>query len=257
MGKFLPLYEKAPGKQGFVSIQADPREDDDAQKIVDEALEDMKLGKNAIAKIPVVPAGLDAIEELVAMDIPVIATEIMGLPQAIAICERYKKASKKSGKTPPFFVTHITGIFDEYIMKHRDEYANIPTDFLWQAGLIVARKQYQIMKERNYPGIMLGGGARGLHHFTELVGADAHVTINWKGTADRLLEENLPVVNRFDLPIPERVARMLEIVPAFSKAVSEDGLDISEFADFGPVQLFRNSFLGGWEYLLAEIEKCK
>ena len=39
----------------------------------------------------------------------------------------------------------------------------------------------------------ISGGARGLHHFTEMVGADAVVTINWQGTADTLIQQD-PVV---------------------------------------------------------------
>ena len=48
----------------------------------------------------------------------------------------------------------------------------------------------------------IGGGARGLHHFTELVGGDVNLTINWVGTADALLEQNPPVISRIFNPVP-------------------------------------------------------
>lgn len=42
---FLPLYEKNPGEQGFVSIQGNPLADDDTDHIVDEALSYKKTGQ--------------------------------------------------------------------------------------------------------------------------------------------------------------------------------------------------------------------
>lgn len=254
---FLLLYEQRPGHQGFVSIQGNPLSDEDSQHIVDEALRYRNLGKNFITKIPVTEAGLKALEALVPEDIPMIATEIMGLAQAIETCEMYRKVSKACGKHPPLYLTHITGIFDEYLSQVvRDRGIEISPDVLWQAGCLVARKQYRIFKERNYPGIMLGGGARGLHHFTEMVGSEMHITINWKGTADKLIELDPPVVYRMETPAPQKVIDELqEKIPDFKKAFTEDGLSVKEFKDFGPVVLFRNSFIKGWRYLLDTVGK--
>lgn len=257
MDIFLPLYEKSQGKMGFVSIQGDPNSDDDAAHIIDEALCYTKLGANFIAKIPVTAAGITALEALISKGIPTIATEIMSLSQAVSVCEMYSQVSKKTGKYPPFFVTHITGIYDEHLGNFvKSQGIDISPDILWQAGCIVARKQYKILKERNYPGIMLGGGARGLHHFTEMVGADMHITINWKNSADTLLETNPPVVYRMFNPAPGYVIdELLAKIPDFKKAYLEDGLSVDEYAGFGPVQLFRNQFINGWSYLLGTIKE--
>lgn len=254
---FLPLYEKNPGKEGLVSIQGNPFSDHDANQMIDEALRYRGLGKNFIAKIPVTKAGIAALEALIPEDIPMIATEVMAIPQAIAMCEMYQRVSEQCKKNPPFFLTHITGIFDDH-MKNvvKQENIDIAADILWQAGCIVARKQYKILKERNYPGIMLGGGARGLHHFTEMVGSDMHITINWKGTADKLIEMNPPVVYRMETPAPQYVIdELLEKIPDFRKAYMEDDLSFEEFEDFGPVILFRNMFIKGWTDLEQVIAK--
>ena len=257
MDIFLPLYEHSSGQQGFVSIQGNPLTDDDTDHIVSEALRYKKLGKNFIAKIPVTKAGIKALETLITQNMPMIATEIMAISQAVQVCEMYNRVSKQCGKYPPFYVTHITGIFDEHlqnIIKH--ESIDISPDILWQAGCIVARKQYKILKERAYPGIMLGGGARGLHHFTEMVGADMHITINWNGTADKLMDLDPPVVYRMFNPAPQYVVdELLEKIPDFKKAYSEDGLIVEEFAGFGPVNLFRTQFINGWNYLLKAIRE--
>ena len=257
LDRFLPLYERNPRKKGFVSIQGSPYGDDDPDQIVEESLRYRELSRNAIAKIPATQAGLEAIEVLIAEDVPIIATEVMAISQAIYTCELYQQVSNRSGKHPPFYLTHITGIFDEHLKNVVDhEGIDISNDVLWQAGCIVARTQYKIFKERGYYGTMLGGGARGLQHFTEMVGADMHITINWEETADKLIETNPPVVYRIDTPAPRHVIEeLLDKIPDFRKAYLEDGLTIQEFKGFGPVNLFRSSFLKGWDSLLKIIRE--
>lgn len=254
---FLPLYEKNPSQEGFVSIQGNPFLDDDPEHIFNEALEFRKLSRNFITKIPATKAGLEALEALIPENMPMIATEVMGISQAIYTCEMYNRVSKKCGKHPPFYLTHITGIFDEHlnnVVKRNS--IDISPDILWQAGCIVARKQYKIFKERGYPGVMLGGGARGLHHFTEMVGSEMHITINWKGTADKLIESDPPVVYRMFNPAPQYVIdELINKFSDFKRAYLEDGLDVDEFKNFGPVNLFRSSFIRGWEFILTKIKE--
>ncbi|MCX7787352.1 MAG: hypothetical protein N2442_06625 [Spirochaetes bacterium] len=246
---FHPLYEKTQGSFGWVSIQISPFEEEDPQKIIQDAEENIKLGKNIIAKIPTTDAGLKAIEVLAKKGTPIIATEIMALSQAVAVCELYQTLPNP---TPPLFVTHITGIFDEYLQKVvKERKIPVDSDSLFQAGCVLARHQYWVMKERRYPGILLGGGARGLHHFTEMVGGDMHVTINWQGTAEVLIQQNPPVVPRFHTPLSSSlISKLTKAIPEFKAAFLEDGLERHQFADFGPVVLFRSMFEKGWKYLL-------
>ena len=106
---------------------------------------------------------------------------------------------------------------------------------------------------RGYHTTLLGGGARGTHHFTEMVGGDMHITINWS-TAQEIIDVGTPVVPRMDVETPQAVINELtEKLPDFRKAFDEDGLSVEEFAGYGPVQFFRNAFLKGWYLLLAEI----
>ncbi|MBU8902452.1 MAG: hypothetical protein KOO69_06910, partial [Victivallales bacterium] len=256
---FMPLYKKSNGKMGFVTIQDDPRNDEDVDATIKSVLDNHeKLGKNYMAKIPVIPGGLEALELCVEKNIPICATEVFSIAQAIRMCEIYQAAAKKTGNHPPMYLTHIAGIFDEYLQKVvAREGIDISPEILGQAGCIVARKQYRIMKERGYEAIMLGGGARELKHFTGIVGGDAHVTINWS-TAAELIEEDMPLESKIDLEAPtEVVEELLAKLPDFKKAYEEDGLSVDEFAQYGPVQLFRNSFLNGWYTLLAAICKRK
>ena len=93
-----------------------------------------------------------------------------------------------------------------------------------------------------------------MHHFTEMVGADANITINWQGTADKLIAENPMVVQRFFMPTPDRVVdELCTKLPDFRKAYFVEAIKPSEYEDFGPVVLFRSSFEDAWSKALDKI----
>lgn len=252
---FMPHFLATSGREGFVSIQMNPYLEKDSYKIVTEALIDFALFPNCIAKIPVIPTGLEAIDCLVRLNKPVIATEVMAISQAIAACETYQKASEESGNTPAFFITHISGIFDEQLKAEAEAMGiELSPEAARLAGCAVAKKQYALLQKRGLPGILLGGGARDLHHFTEMVGGKVHVTLNWSGTA-MTLERNPPKIeNLFDIPVPETIIRELSAkLPTFKNAYAEDGLKTADFHDFSPVVRFRTQFMNGWDELLKII----
>jgi len=155
-------------------------------------------------------------------------------------------------------MSHIAGIYDDYLKAWVErEKVDIAPDVLWQAGLAVARKVYATMVQRGYTAIFVGGGARGLHHFTEMVGGEVCITINWEGTADKLIETNPPVVYRLFNPVPKKVIdELMEKLPDFKRGYLEDGLDERDFESFGPVQLFRSSFIDSWKKVV-ELAKAR
>ena len=254
LDRFLALYKESNGAYGYVTIQDDPREDDDAEVIVEASLRHAKLGPNYMAKIPVIKSGLESIENLIERDMPICATEVFSVAQAIHTCELYQRVSKKCGKTPLFYVTHIAGIFDQHLGNVVKYYGiDIDPEVLYQAGCAVARKEYRLLKERGYKVTMLGGGARGTQHFTEMVGGDIHVTINYS-MAQELIDKDEPVVSRIEAQTPPEVIEELrEKLPDFRRAYDNDGLAVEEFKDFGPLLLFRSMFLEGYYHLLSEI----
>jgi transaldolase len=252
---FMPIYTQHSGDRGFVSIQGDPIHEDDPDVVIREALENRKVAPNICCKIPTTKSGLAAMEYLVGQDIPMNATEIFGISQAIALCETYMKASQRTGKHPILYISHIAGIYDDHLRNVVEkEHIDISPDVLWQAGIAVFRKLYALKEERGYPGIFVAGGARGLHHFTEMVGGKVCCTINWEGTADELLKQDPPVVYRLFNPVPQKVLdELMEKLPDFKRGYLEDGLDIEEFEEFGPVRLFRSSFINSWSRVLELI----
>lgn len=254
--KFMPMYEASHGQCGYVSIQGDPF-DETEESIIRYAQYNTANLPNMTAKIPVVPGGIKAIKKLALDRIPINTTEIMAIRQALEIADIYDDVCTKIKDPAPMYYSVITGIFDEYLKKYVEEKGiDISSDVLWQAGLAVAKKTYAMVKERNSKIRFIGGGARGLHHFTEMVGADCVVTINWKGTADKLLEQDPPVVQRFAMPIPQSaIDELTEKVDEFRRAYYVNAITEEEFEDYGPVVLFRSSFESAWKNALAEIKK--
>lgn len=241
-----------------MSIQGDPFHED-TETIVRCAVFNHEAAPNIMAKIPATEEGLRAIEQVAALGIPINATEVMAVRQALDVCEVYEKATKGLKDKAPIYFSHITGIFDEYLKKQAEEkQIDISPDALWQAGMVIAKKTYHMARQHNIEVGFISGGARGLHHFTEMVGADANVTINWKGTADKLLEQDPPVVQRFFMPVADNVLEELcQKLPDFRRGYFSCAIQPSEYEDFGPVKLFRESFEEAWSKALAYIDSLR
>jgi len=256
MEKFLPLYNQAPGKQGLVSIQGNPHLDENPAHIVDEAMRFRKISPNFITKIPCTAAGLKAFEQLIPEDMPIIATEVFAMAQASEVYGLYQRVSQKCGKHPPFYVTHISGIFDECLAKTAErEGIKVSPEALAQAGCILARKQYAMMRRSGYNITLMGGGARGTHHFTEMVGGALHVTINWS-TAEEIIKADPPITSRIKAAAPQSIVdELCEKLPDFRAAYRDDGLTIEEFGEFAPLQFFRNMFVKGWDTLADSVHE--
>ncbi len=257
--EYMPLYESSHHKQGYVSIQGDPFHED-CETIVNCARYNREAAPNIMAKVPVTPEGLKAIEILIAEGVPINATECMAIRQVLDLCEVYNRVAKEMENPPVVYFSLITGIFDQYLAQYvKDQKIDVQPDVLWQAGMAVAKKVHEIVAERKYNVGFIGGGARGLHHFTEMVGANASITINWKGTADKLIEQDGVVVNRFCAPVPHSVIdELTEKIDVFRKAYYINAIDPSEYEDYGPVVLFRSSFEEAWGNalkLIADIRK--
>ena len=244
---FLPQYESSHHQNGYVSIQGNPFKED-TESIIENALFNYEISPNIMVKIPATKEGLEAISYIAAKGIAINATEVMSIKQAVDVCEAYEKATKGIKNKAPIYYSHITGILDEYFTSIvEQQQIQINRDALFQAGMLAARKCYHITKSINKEVGFIGGGARGLHHFTEMVGADACITINWKNTADILLEQNPYVIERFwmkpsDLLIDELCAKL----PDFKKAYFLHEIHEDEYEEFGPVVLFRKSFEDAW-----------
>lgn len=255
--KFMPVFQKTNKKKGYVSIQSDPINEHDPDVIIRHGMENSKISPNICIKIPSTNSGLIAMEFFIKKNIPINATEFFAMSQGIALCEKYIKTSKESGNSPVFFLSHIAGIYDDHLQNIiQKENIKITSDIQCQAGLAITRKFYNMHIERDYPGTIVGGGARGLHHYTEIVGGKICGTINWEGTADKLIEADPPVIYRLFNPVEQYVIDTLtDNLVDFRRGWLDDGLLLEEFENFGPVRLFTSSFIKSWDRVLKIIEE--
>lgn len=245
---FMPMFERSKGELGYVSVQGNPFKEN-VDDIVRCAEFNAQAAPNIMAKIPATKEGLEAIEYVARKGIAINATEVMAVRQALDVCKAYEKATKDMAQKAPIYFSHITGIYDEYLQKVvKERNIDISPDALWQAGMSIAKKTYWMVREKGYKIGFIGGGARGLHHFTEMVGADAVVTINWSGTADKLLEKDDPVVQRFLMQVPYSVVdELVEKIDDYRRGYFVNAICEDEYEDFGPVVLFRQSFEVAWK----------
>jgi transaldolase len=254
--KLRPLHEQADGRLGFVSIQGAPEADTDPAAILEEARDARAIGPNVAPKIPATAAGLEAMRQLVAAGSPVIVTEVFSVAQVVEVCEGWLASA--GGARPPFFMSPITGIFGDHLKRVAvDEGLTVSAADMEMAGVILARRCYRLIVERGYPVTLLYGGARTRLDFAGLVGGGMAATINWS-TAAELLEEDGPVHASIEDPVDPAVeARLVEVFPDVRRALAPGGLTPAEFADFGPVQHFRNSFISGWHAVLDAIAAAR
>jgi transaldolase len=254
---FMPLYERTNGRYGYVSIQGDPIHEEDPQVIIDEGRKNRAMSPNIMIKIPATKAGLEAMGVLIEENTPLNATEVMGLAQVIDVCEMYKQITARTKKKPIMYYSLITGIYDEWL--HKDVAAqgiDVNPDALYQAGMIVAKKVYRLVHDCGYELGFIGGGVRGLQHFTEMVGGDVCITMNWGGQAEELLKLDQPVVARLFNPVQDHVLEeLLRKVTGFRQAYMADGLTVHDYEEFGPVRYFRDMFIGSWQSALKLIKE--
>ncbi|MGA9045088.1 transaldolase [Sulfuricurvum sp.] len=110
-----PLYDA--GDDGYVSIEVDPFLCDDAEATIAEGL---RLHKsinrpNVMIKVPATNAGYIAMESLASQGIPINATLIFSVDQALKCAEAFERASQKASVDTVIsvFVSRIDRAIDE------------------------------------------------------------------------------------------------------------------------------------------------
>ena len=254
LAKYRPLWDASDGKEGFVSIQGSPESDHDAALIARAARRARTLGPNATPKLPATIPGFDAFEEMVGSGSQTIITEVFSLDQVAYACEAYLRVSARTGVRPPFFMSPITGIFADHLKKvAKRDGIDVDGSVIDWTGVALGRACRKLVRERDYPVMLLFGGARLPIDFTGLVGEWTAATINYS-TVDQILKADPPVENTVNVPVdPGILATLTANFEDFRRGLTLGALSPEEFEEFGPVQHFRDSFVEGWQAVLAEI----
>jgi transaldolase/glucose-6-phosphate isomerase len=156
-GVFLPLYEKTNGRDGFVSIEVNPRYADNASRTLIEARRLWKAVNrpNVMIKIPATQAGVSAIEQAIAEGINVNVTLIFSLDRYTEVMKAYLHGLENRlekgmsldhvASVASFFVSRVDTAVDvllEAIVREEVQNAERAAALLGKAAISNAKMAY-------------------------------------------------------------------------------------------------------------------
>jgi transaldolase len=120
-----PVWDEGNGKDGWVSLEVDPRLAYDAKKTASEAkrLHDLVDRPNLFIKIPATKDGIDAIEETIAIGIPVNVTLIFSLERHREVIRAYARGVKRfaDGGGDPSKLASVASFFVSRVDTEADK----------------------------------------------------------------------------------------------------------------------------------------
>jgi transaldolase len=256
----IPIYEREQGLKGRISIQTNPQFYRNPASIVEQGEHFQTLYQNLQIKIPVTQAGIVAAEELTYRGVHITATVCFTVSQALAIGEAVERGlARRAAEGKP--VEHMNpvcaimiGRTDDWmqVVAKRDGIAIDPGYLHW-AGIAVFKRAYQIFQKRGYRTRLLAAAMRHIMHWSELIGADASITIpyEWQLFYNN---SNVEVRDRIQTPVSEHMIQaMSDRIPDFRRAYEPGGLEISEFDTYGATARTLRSFMASYFDLTALI----
>ncbi|WP_376791028.1 transaldolase [Thermoflexus sp.] len=165
-----PVYEATEGADGFVSLEVSPHLADDTEGTIAEArrLWRMVDRPNLMIKVPATPAGIPAIEALIAEGVNVNVTLIFSPAHYEAAAEAYWRGLRRRAESgrdlrgvasvASFFVSRIDTAVDRELESLGTPEARA---LLGKIALAVARRVYRIFRERFLPSVFPDLQARG------------------------------------------------------------------------------------------------
>jgi len=255
-----PIFERDKGRNGRLSIQTNPKYYRNSKAITMQAEHFSRLAPNIIVKIPVTVAGIDAIEEATYRGVSINATVSFTLQQALAVAEaverglsRREKEKKDISRMGPV-CTLMVGRLDDWlkIVAMKEGIVPNPWVFDW-AGVAVMKKAYKIYKERGYRLRLLSAAFRNHLHWSEFIGGDVVISPPYKWQ-QRFNASDVGLENRIDKPIDPRIIGELENkFIDFRRAYYENGMEVSEFDNYGATRRTLRQFCQATEDLNAFI----
>jgi transaldolase len=255
-----PVFRETGGRKGRLSVQTDPRNHRNAERMLDQGRRFAALAPNLQVKFPATKAGLVAIEQATAAGVPVNATVSFTVSQAIAVGEAVERgldAFAAAGGDPTSLApvcTIMVGRLDDWlrVIVERDGLAVDPDALDW-AGIATFKRAVALYRERGFRTRLLAAAYRHRLHWTELVGGDVVLTMPHAWQV-RFNASGIVPVPRIDEPVePRLVAELESRIPDFGRAYAPDGLSPAEFDTFGATVRTLRSFIGSYHDLAAAV----
>jgi transaldolase len=255
-----PVFDRADGRVGRLSVQTNPANHRDPARMVEQAVRFAGLAPNIQVKFPVTASGLAAIEESTFRGININGTVSFTVPQALAVAEAVERgldrraaAGHDVGSMTPI-ATIMIGRLDDWmkVLVERDNLAVHPDAPNW-AGVAAFKRAYAIFRERGYRTRLLAAAYRHRLHWTELVGGDVSMTLPYPWQV-RFNASGIDPTPRMDEPVdPALIADLYERIPDFRRAYEPDGMTPDEFESFGASARTLRTFVKSYHDLQAAI----
>jgi len=258
----LPVFEREGGMKGRLSIQTNPSNYRNTDRMVAQAVHFAGLAPNIQVKLPVTSRGVVAIEEATYRGVNINATVSFTVPQAIAVAEAVDRglARREAEGLPVADMTPVSTIMvgrtDDWmgVVTKRDGIIVNPAYLPW-SGVAVFKKAYGIYQERGYKARLLAAAYRHHLHWSELIGADAILTIpsEWQKLFNA---SEIEVKERIDDPVaPEIIAELHDRIPDFRQAYDVDGMTPNEFDVYGATVRTLRGFIASHHELIRVIRE--
>ncbi len=143
-----PVFESTRGEDGYVSIEVPPTlvHDPTGTIAAGEALFDKAGRPNVMIKVPGTPAGLGAVEELIARGIPVNVTLLFSPGHYLGAAEAYLRGlERRLAEGLPLAVGSVASVF----VSRWDSAADprVPEEHRGKLGVHVVQKTYAVYRD--------------------------------------------------------------------------------------------------------------
>ncbi len=255
-----PVFDAHDGRKGRLSLQTNPANYRTPDRMVEQAVHFSTLAPNIQVKFPCTAEGLQAVEDATAQGVVVNVTVVFTVGQCIAAAEavergirRFEAAGGDSSRMSPV-CSLMVGRVDDWmkVLIDRDSIALHPAAQSW-AGIAAFKRAYGIYRERGYRTRMLAAAYRHRLHWTELVGADAVLTMPYAWQV-RFNNSGIDPVERIDIPVDQALLDdLLERIPDFRRAYEPDGLTPAEFVTYGATARTLRGFISSYHDLVGVV----
>lgn len=260
--QLLPVFERENGKKGRLSIQTNPANYRNFEKMVAQAVHFARLAPNMQVKLPVTSQGILAIEEATYRGVNINATVSFTVAQAVAVGEAVERGlERREAEGLPVddmspVCTIMVGRNDDWmrVVTKRDGIIVNPQYLPW-AGVATFKKAYQIYQERGYRARLLAAAYRHHLHWSEFIGGDVILTIpsEWQKLFNNSQVEVMP---RMDDAVDQVIIdELYDRIPDFRKAYDEDGLTVAEFDTYGATVRTLRGFISSYHELIRVVRE--
>ena len=255
-----PVFRAEGGRKGRLSLQTDPANYRNADRMLEQGMRFASLAPNIQVKFPATSAGLEAIERATAAGVNINATVSFTVAQALAVAEavergldaRAASGGDISAMSP--VCTMMIGRLDDWmrVLVERDAIAIHPDALDW-AGIAAFKRAFGLYRERGYRTRLLAAAYRHRLHWTELVGGDVILTMPHAWQV-RFNASGIVPAPRIDEPVdPDLIGELTSRIPDFSRAYEPDGLSVAEFDSYGATVRTLRGFIKSYHDLVGAV----